>query len=401
MTDSDNRGWQATAGVAVVSALILGTTLCTMGMFLAPVMEAFDSSNAKASQATTAFLLAMTLTTPLLGMLIDRIGARIVMTGGAILVSIGYWMAAGSDSADAFIAAMAVAGAGVGSSTYVPSTIVIASWIEHRRGLAMGIFLGATGVGTAAFPVWVAHRLGVDDWRATLQWIAIAIAFVAVPVLLAVARTRPNQDSNADASHNVDHSGLSIGQALRTRTFWLLCATQVLAGLSMQGVFPYIFPHLQGVGFSVAMAALLFGIANLAAVPGSLLFGVLADWKGPKRALVVGLIICGLSTPLLLTANDSTRGIGLMVTFAALWGTTCALPNQLLPLLLVETVGRRNFGSLLGIAYLLYGVSMATGPFVTGHLYDSTHSYAEPFLLCAVLMTLAALPISLIGAKAS
>lgn len=397
MTVSDTRGWQVTIGLAVASALLLGMTLCTMGLFLEPVMAAFASSNAKISQATTAFLLAMTLTTPILGVLIERIGARIVMTTGAAAVCVGYWLAARSDSANAFITGMAVAGAGVGASTYVPSTIVIASWIEHRRGLAMGVFLAATGVGTAVFPIWVAHRLSLEDWRATMEWIAIAIAIGAVPVLLALARTRPNPTAITDDS--LDCSGASVSQALRTRSFWLMCATQVLTGLSMQGVFPYIVPHLQATGFSIATAAMLFGITNLTSIGGSLLFGALADRTSPKGALILGLVACGLSTPLLLMASDSMQGLVLMIAFAVLWGSTCALPNQLVPLLLLEGVGQRHFGSILGIVYLVYGVSMAAGPLVTGQLHDATDSYLEPFLLYSALMTLAALPVSLAGTK--
>lgn len=402
MTHSNTRGWQATAGLAVVSALILGLTLCTMGMFLGPVMSAFDSTNAKVSQATTCFLLAMTLATPLLGLLINRIGARSVMTAGAVMVAAGYWMAAGSDTADDFIVAMAIAGAGVGASTYVPSTIVIASWVEEKRGLAMGIYMCVAGIGSSVLPLWVAQRLTVHDWRATLQWIAAAVAIVAIPVLLAVARTRPGQGTSADAPLSTDHSDLTIRQALRTRTFWLVTGAQILTGLSFQGIYPFIVPHLQDVGFSIEMAAMLFGLVNLTSIGGALLFGGIADWAGPKRAFLTGLLICGLSSPLLLAAGNSTQGIAVMIGFAILWGATSALPNQLVPLLLANTVGQRHFGSILGVCYLIYGVSMAAGPQVTGHLYDATQSYAEPFLLFSLLMTLAAIPVSLIraGAKA-
>src|SRR5262245_61733877 len=137
MTSRKSHAWRVVAGLSFVSSVIYGATICTLGLFLTPIIHAFDSTSVQASRAATSFILAMTLVTPALGWLIERVGARSVMTIGAIITAAGYVLAARSETIDLYIVAMALAGAGVGASTYVPSTFVISSWIEEKRGLAM------------------------------------------------------------------------------------------------------------------------------------------------------------------------------------------------------------------------------------------------------------------------
>ena len=79
-----------------------------------------------------------------------------------------------------------------------------------------------------------------------------------------------------------------------------------------------------------------------------------------------------------------------------IWGSTFNLPNQLSPLLLVETMGQRNFGTLLGIGNLISGVGAALSPQMVGYLVDTTHTYTYALLLLAALMAAALLPMALL-----
>ncbi|MNE54510.1 hypothetical protein D3C80_1492930 [compost metagenome] len=88
-------------------------------------------------------------------------------------------------------------------------------------------------------------------------------------------------------------------------------------------------------------------------------------------------------------------GVGAITLFSLIWGSTFNLVNQFAPLLLVEAVGQRNFGSLLGIGNLIAGMGSAFSPTAVGYLVDVTHTYTVALLLCAALAVAALIPIAL------
>ena len=69
-------------------------------------------------------------------------------------------------------------------------------------------------------------------------------------------------------------------------------------------------------------------------------------------------------------------------------------------MLLVDAVGERDFGALLGLGSLIAGVLSSFGPTLPGLAYDATGSYDLAFQLCAVLMALALVPIALLRPRA-
>jgi len=99
---------------------------------------------------------------------------------------------------------------------------------------------------------------------------------------------------------------------------------------------------------------------------------------------------------LLLAGHHPRLGFSAVLAFVVVWGATAPLSNQLVPILLVEAVGMRHFGTLIGISYLLYGLAMAAGPLVAGRIYDSTHGYGWAVNALAVVMALALVPTALI-----
>ncbi len=77
------QGWYVVAGLAVTLCILFGTTLNSFGVFILPITNSFQSSNEQTANIATAFMVTMTLTMPVAGWLLDRIGSRIVMASGA------------------------------------------------------------------------------------------------------------------------------------------------------------------------------------------------------------------------------------------------------------------------------------------------------------------------------
>lgn len=392
---SQRHGWAIVLGLAVVLCISFGTTLNSISVFTLPITSAFQCSNEQASRVATAFMFTMTLAMPLAGWLLDRISPRPVMTVGALITALGYLLASRSADIDQLTLAIAVSGIGVGTSTYVPAITIATRWIAFdRQGLAFGILLAGSSIGAVIFPMLLTDIIAAIGWRNTMQVIAGMIGLLCVPILLWAARMPEIQ---VIASHQpaTPLEGHGIAQALRMPRYWLWIAMQMLLLLSSIGVFIALVPYLVSAGYSAEHAAAFLAGTAAAALIGNFAFGMLSDRWGAKAILLIGTVIGVAGIFCLLAASDPVLGVGAITLFALSWGSTFNLVNQFAPLLLVEAMGQRNFGSLLGIGNLVAGLGAAFSPAAVGYLVDATHAYTLALLLCAALAVAALIPIAL------
>jgi len=389
MTTHEKQGWWLVAGLAALTGTIYGLTLAALGVLAPTLAAALGCTDAQVSQTTTAFMLAMTFTLPLAGWLLDRYSARRVMASGLLLILIGYGLAACSTSVLELGAALALTGAGVGASTYVPASALIAQWIKQRRGLAFAILMCGSSIGAALLPLSLSEAVERLGWRASLLWSAAVMAGVAIPVLLYLVRTPPEARIVAHRGRAADNESLLL--ALRQPLYWWFTLQQALALLSCMGVYFFIVPYLTASGFSSQASVLLYGATSIAGLVGFLGFGLLADRRGALLAMVWGLTLCACGiAPLFVTAIGA-KALGAALLFAAVWGATSSLPSQLAPLLLVDLQGPRHFGALMGINSFLSGLAGSIAPALIAQLHQMTGAYTSGFVLCIASLLLAAL----------
>ena len=185
---------------------------------------------------------------------------------------------------------------------------------------------------------------------------------MVVPLILLFVRTRNSTETNTtaqtgDESRVVagssaslpDLPGLELSQAAKDRSFWLISAAQLFAGLSF-GLAPHYVAYLTGIGYSAIFAATAVSLFLIVTTAGTLLGGPLADRFGARSTMVVTFILssCGMfallgaSHPLALATNILAGG------FAA-----GALSVQM-PLVMVESLGIRRLGSVMGITGVFF-----------------------------------------------
>ncbi|SEJ54522.1 Predicted arabinose efflux permease, MFS family [Pseudomonas linyingensis] len=389
------QGWLVVLGLAVVLCVIFGTTISALGLFALPITADLQCSHEQAARFATAFMLSMTLSMPLAGWLLDRLAPRPVMTAGSVLAALGYLLAASSPDIDRLTLAMALGGIGVGASTYVPAMTLASRWMAPaRQGLAFGILLAGAAIGGVIFPNLLTRLIGELGWRSVMQLIAGLILLVCVPLLLWLARL-PEAPTTASRHAAEALPGHDIGQVLRMPRYWLWIAMQLLLTMSGLGIYISLVSCLVSAGYSAQAASTWYAGVGAASLAGNFLFGALSQRCSARTILLCGNAIGIAGLLCLLLAQHPAWGLAAVAVFTLSWGTTFNLVNQLAPLLLVEAMGPRNFGSLLGIGNLLGGLGAAFGPAAVGYLVDTSGSYAPALLLCTALAAAATLPIAL------
>jgi MFS family permease len=169
----------------------------------------------------------------LVGWLLDRVPAQIVMAVGAVLTAVGIVMMSQAGSLDGLLAGSAVTGIGMIASTVLPASMVIANWFGERRGTALGITLAGMELGGMLITMLAGYLIVAYGWRFAYAVLAIPLVVVVAPLYLIFVRTRPEQVAQSGSAGNPGLAesastppGLEVNEALRTRAFWMLAVYQ-------------------------------------------------------------------------------------------------------------------------------------------------------------------------------
>jgi EmrB/QacA subfamily drug resistance transporter len=115
----------------------------------------------------------------------DRLGRRRVFASGLVVFTLASAAAALAPSAAALIAARALQGAGAAAVMPLSLTLLSEAFPAGRRGLALGIWSGVSGLGVALGPLAGGAVVEGISWH-WIFWLNVPIGLVLVP--LAAAR---------------------------------------------------------------------------------------------------------------------------------------------------------------------------------------------------------------------
>jgi MFS family permease len=383
--NQQRQAWVVVGTLFVMLFFVLGGTANTVGVFLDPLMKGFGWDHARVSAIATAFALMMGLVTPLVGWLLDRIEASILMAIGAVMVGVGLLAASRGHSFLALFAAYFVVGTGVGFATLVPCSVVAANWFTARRGLAIGVTIAGAAVGAVAMPLIADYVIRTSGWRTALVVLAVP-ALLMAPLVMLIVRTRPAGEIKKSVAEEIETlPGLDLKAALATASFWTLAIAQMLASTGLSGAFYHAIPFLISTGFAPQKAALILSIQSVFVALGFVSFGALADRFTGRRIFPLALLLLTLGVLFLLGARSASP-VPFVAAFIVAFGLSAGSTSSLMPVVLVETCGLKRFGTLAGLIGIATTIGQASGPIIVGGLVDATGSYAVALEGCAALI---------------
>jgi MFS family permease len=354
----------------------------TAPIFLAALLKAFGWSHARVSWITGGLSLAIGVSAPIAGWLLDRIEARFVMGAGALIAVLGLFCASHSHGFEPLLLSVILLGIGLGASTWLPAATVIANWFPDRRGMALGIVTAGMEAGGMVMTFTVGSMIAAHGWRAGYFTVAVPGLLIVVPLLLIFVRTRPADAVSQSVAQRANASpGYEVREALRTRAFWMLVVVQLSYGLAVGGTFHHLVAFLEGLSYSLHSATLVVSIVLGLAAVGKAAMGALGDRIGGKNALAIGFAMIAAGVFILLNA----RQVPMLVLWLIVVGIAGAAPVALVPMVTAETLGLKRFGTLFGWLGSVVTVGLFIGPLAVGWMTDLTGSYTTPFELCALI----------------
>lgn len=383
-------------GVLFVSwFLVWGGGPNTGSVFFPPVLKYFGWSRAKLSAGFAIAAISAGASGPLIGWLLDRIDVRKVMVSGVALTCLGYAGLSRTHTFNQFLICNFVIGIGLCACTGIPTALVVANWFRDRRGLAMGLTLCGGSVGGAVMTVIVNRVISAADWRAAYVVIAVPMAAIVIPLLLFFVRTRPEaerpslHDASAPLVAPIELPGLEVKEAFATRSLWLLTLLQFLGASVFAGLAQHFVAYLIGIGYTPTFSARALSIMFLLTIFGNLLSGPLADRINTRAVLGVSWLLSAIAMFALLDASH----VAALAIHVLIVGFVLGATGVLTPLLMLESLGIRRLGSLMGISGVFGTLGFAAGPVLTGRIFDVTGSYTIALWLYIAMSVACALSV--------
>jgi MFS family permease len=388
MSKREKQGWVIVASLFATLVLVFGSGYNTGSVFVPPLIKYFGWSSLKVSSLQSLLAVSAGVSGPLIGRLLDRVEARVVMIGGALIAGCAWLLASRADSFSVLLIAYLMMGVGLSAATLLPAALIIANWFGARRGLAMGMTFAGSSFGGAVMAPIAGHAIAWGgSWRTGYLVLAIPMLVIVIPMVLLLIRTRPDDAPGQKVTVEQAASalpGFELSEALRTRSFWMLCIAQFLYATLAAGVGLHFIRYMVGLGYKADFGLRLLSVVFLYTTAGKLIMGFASDRISPRAALIVNFIGAAIGMVLIFGAQNPR----VVYPFIAIFGLTLGAPLVLIPLLTAECLGLKRFGAIAGVAGVFNTAGAFVGPMMLGKIFDVTGSYSVAFQICFVLSLL-------------
>jgi|HubBroStandDraft_1064217.scaffolds.fasta_scaffold243451_2 OFA family oxalate/formate antiporter-like MFS transporter len=194
MAKTGRPPWMIAASL-FISLFFLWGSFNTSPIFVGALLKSFHWSHARVAWIPSILALAVGFTSPAAGWLLDRLEAPIVMTAGAILAAGGLIAAGHSHTFAGLFCATILFGIGLGASTWLAASVVIANWFGERRGTVLGLATAGMESGGMAMSMLAGYVIAHSGWREAYLALSLPALVIVAPLLAFVVRTRPNDQS--------------------------------------------------------------------------------------------------------------------------------------------------------------------------------------------------------------
>jgi MFS transporter, OFA family, oxalate/formate antiporter len=386
-------GWYVVAAIAGMNFANSATAIGVLTIFVVPLTAEFGWSRTQVSAVTSLGAILGAIAAPFTGRITDRLGARLPLTLGGLLIVIATLHLATMRSLLWFYVAFGLARLADQAFVQAPSPPAVAKWFQRYRGRALAFLFFASSAGGVVMPLLV--HLVIEAWHWRTAWFVLGGIMLVVGLLPCafLVRRQPedlgvpidgisapapgqNPSSEAAAEPCYDVNTWELREAFGTSSYWLLLAAVFGFGIASTGVGLHLVPHLIQQGLASAAAVGAVSIGSLASAAATFVWGFGAERWSARRLLIMALTVKAVSLAVLLGANTVLAAY----SYAMLQGFAEAGLRTMITIVLADYYGRQHLGSIYGVMRSVQVSGFALGPLVSGATFDLVQSYQKAFL---------------------
>jgi MFS family permease len=421
-------GWIVVGASSTVVFARMAPAITTLTVLIFPISHELGWSRTLIAGSVSAGALASLVLSPVVGWAIDRFGARPVLVVSVLVLGVAMISLAWATVPLTFYLAFAAGRVVFHTSAPIGASTVAARWFIRKRGRAIGMIFLFGAIGGVVFTM--VASLVVESHGLKATWIAmglVVLVFSVAPSLLLVAERpedigllpdgEPPDSTDAEkgagaivpvgvpdspatvlprAQMTTDTDSWTLGEAVRTKTFWLLVFMGFASFFVHTSIGVHMGAYFRDVGLGATSAALAVSLSWSVSAVGSLIWGWVTDRIDVRYAYSVMFLFQAGST-LYLIFVGGTLGVFLA---SGLFGIVSAGSNVVPSVIYANYFGRPSLGRIRGLGEVGVLLGQATGPVIAGILFDLRGGYSTIFtafvvmaLVCSLLVLKARAPV--------
>ena len=370
--------WVIVAAGAFMGCVAIGS-IFSLPVFLQPMSAATGWSRTAISLAMTFDFITMGIASFGWGMLMDRIGPRIVLLAGSSILGLGLVLASRASSVEQFQLLYGVLVGAGGGAIFAPLMATVAGWFDTHRSLAVSLVSAGMGVAPMTVAPIAAVLVSTYDWRFAQLLIGLAVWVLLLPVAFLVRRA-PVPMGNA-AARRAAEPQMTVRAALTSPQFGVLALTYFLCCATHSGPLFHTVSYAISCGLTVTAAVSIYSVEGVSGLAGRLAFGLLGDRFGAKRTFVSGLLLQAAAVGCYYFAREQFAFYSVAVVF----GFAYAGVMPLYAVLMRENFPLSIIGTVVGAGSMASSLGMALGPLAGGMIFDRFGTYGWLYVSSVVL----------------
>ncbi len=384
-------GWVVLACLCCAGFARQGPAVATLSVFVEPLTREFGWSRTALSGAVSLGGVLAALVSPLIGPMLDRRGSRLVLCLAILVNGVALLLLSLTPSLLIFYLLFCLARMNWAGPFDLGIYGALNNWFQARRTVAASVVNLAQMFGLVAMPLIAQLAMLHDGWRA--GWIALGVVVLVVgflPVWLFLVRRpedmgiEPDRAPATDGAAAAAEPAFSRREAIRTSAFWLLMLYTVMVYPVQAGVSLHQAAHLIGRGLDATTAAFVVSGFSLMSMLGTALCGFIPRRLPYRFPLALAAALMMIGTLVLPGVASATEGF----IAAGLFGLGNGAMLTLTPVAWAQYFGRDSYGAIRGYALSAQVLAQATGPLLSGVLYDWTGAYTVSLHCFATLSAL-------------
>lgn len=361
-----------------MALFMAGGSRFAIGLLVKPMADDLGWARGVLGLTVAVFLFVSAVAMFVSGYLSDRLGPRIVLSGGAIIsaVSVGA-MSLVLAPWQAFVLYGLGFAVGNGLASISTVSLLIMRSFPGRPGVANGAAISGMCLGQLLMIGVLAAILVEIGWRQVFIWLG-AFNLLLLPIIL-IALRRESPAGVHSVTGGTD--GMSLQQASQTQRFWLLVLAYAICGFQDFFVATHVVAFAMDRGVGTLLAGNLLAFMGLTGFVGVVMAGAWSDKSGPEWPFLACFVLRTFLFALILVTQSEV----IVAAFALIFGFTFWMTAPLTVIFVRDAFGTREIGTIVGLITMIHNFAGGIGAYVGAALFDRFGSYDSTFWTMALV----------------
>ena len=365
------RSWVAACVTLALLSVSYGSPLLIV-VGLRPMTQDLATTRQVVALAASLTWVGTGLGGILMGWVAERLGARITVAFGAVMIALGLVVSASGNIWAILLGHALLVGLLGNGALYPPLLVYVSRWVDLRRGTALALISSGQYIAGMVWPTLFEHAIADHGWRPTMLGFAVVLV-IAVPLTALFLQRPPEAPAPAGFAAAAERP-----KVLGMRPNAVLA---IIASAGFCCCIPMAIPqgHLvafcSDIGIPAAQGAAMLSVLQATAFASRVFWGWLADRIGGLRTVLAGSACQALAIGAFMTTQDEAGLFAISAAYGL--GFSGIIPAYVVAIR--ELFPSREASWRVPSVLFVSMSGMAVGSWFAGAIYDEFGFYAPAF----------------------